>query len=82
MLQNPGLRISIEGHTDNRGDKSHNLNLSKKRAEAVAQWLIQNGVAANRIESLGFGDASPVADNQTEAGRALNRRTAFRIIGL
>jgi flagellar motor protein MotB/tetratricopeptide (TPR) repeat protein len=82
MLQNPGLRISIEGHTDNRGDKSHNLNLSKKRAEAVAQWLIQNGVAASRIESMGFGDSSPVADNQTEAGRALNRRTAFRIIGL
>jgi outer membrane protein OmpA-like peptidoglycan-associated protein len=44
--------------------------------------LIQNGVVASRIESLGFGDASPVADNQTEAGRALNRRTAFRIIGL
>lgn len=82
MVQNQSLRIAIEGHTDSRGDKTHNLNLSKKRAEAVAQWLIKNGIAAHRIESFGFGDTRPIGDNQTEAGRALNRRTAFRIIGL
>ena len=82
MLQNASLRIAVEGHTDNRGEKSLNLNLSKKRAEAVAQWLIKNGIDPNRIESFGFGDTRPIGDNQTEAGRALNRRTAFRIIGI
>jgi len=82
MVQNERIRIAIEGHTDSRGDKSHNLNLSKKRAEAVEQWLIKNGISASRIESYGFGDTRPIGDNQTEAGRALNRRTAFRIIGL
>lgn len=82
MLQNKGLRIAIEGHTDNRGDKSRNLILSKKRAESVSNWLINNGIDAGRIKSEGFGDTRPIGDNQTESGRALNRRTAFRIIGL
>ena len=82
LIQNPNLRISIEGHTDSRGDKNHNLTLSKRRAEAVQQWLIRNGIQSNRIEAMGFGDTQPIGDNQTEAGRALNRRTTFRIKGL
>jgi len=82
LIQSPSLRISIEGHTDSRGDKNHNLTLSKRRAEAVQQWLIRNGIQSNRIEAMGFGDTQPIGDNQTEAGRALNRRTTFRIKGL
>jgi len=54
--------------------------LSSKRAEAIKQWLINHQVEANRISTIGFGDKVPIASNNTEAGRALNRRTSFRII--
>jgi OOP family OmpA-OmpF porin len=70
----PALRLSIDGHTDNVGNPSANLALSKRRAEAVRNWLVGQGVSANRLSAQGFGDTRPVADNRAEEGRARNRR--------
>jgi outer membrane protein OmpA-like peptidoglycan-associated protein len=72
--------VGIEGHTDNTGNPAQNIILSTKRAEAIKQWLINHQVEANRISTMGYGDKLPIASNNTEAGRALNRRTSFRII--
>ena len=72
--QNGSLRLRVEGHTDNTGSAAANQRLSQQRAEAVVAWLAQNGVAASRLEAIGLGQAQPVADNSTEAGRQRNRR--------
>lgn len=69
-----GLRLSVEGHTDNVGDKRANAELSKKRAESVVRHLTDHGVEAKRLKAEGKGDGVPVADNRTEEGRAKNRR--------
>ena len=75
LLENdPGLRLSIEGHTDNTGDAAHNQELSTARARSVFGALIGLGVDPARLQSKGFGQDKPVADNGTEAGRAKNRR--------
>ncbi len=68
------LTLSIEGHTDDVGDKKANEALSKKRAESVKRWLTAKGIAAARLSTNGFGAAKPLADNRTEEGRAKNRR--------
>lgn len=70
----PRYRVVVEGHTDNRGSSEVNLRLSDARANAVAKQLQEAGVAAERLTTVGKGDAEPVADNATAAGRALNRR--------
>lgn len=74
LKDNPKLRLSIDGHTDNVGSASVNLPLSKRRAEAVRGWLISKGIASSRLTAQGFGDTKPVADNRSETGRAQNRR--------
>lgn len=74
MSSNAGLKLSVEGHTDNVGDKKSNEALSKKRAESVKKWLVGKGVDAKRLASAGHGDSVPVADNRLEEGRAKNRR--------
>lgn len=66
--------LSIAGYTDSRGAENYNMKLSKKRAESVKAYLVNKGVAANRIATIGKGVANPVADNKTRAGRAQNRR--------
>ncbi len=71
--------ILIEGHTDNTGNAASNLILSSKRAESIAQFLIQKGIDKNRISTKGLGDTKPIADNSSEQGRAQNRRTSFTI---
>ena len=71
---NPSLELSIEGHTDNTGGAAHNRTLSADRARAVADALVALGVAPGRLQSQGFGQDRPVADNATEEGRARNRR--------
>ena len=76
----PSLHIRIEGHTDDRGRDDKNMALSQARAEAVRQYLIEHGVAANRLTAKGFGETKPAADNGTRAGRAQNRRTEFVIV--
>ena len=73
-------KLRVEGHTDNSGDAPHNLRLSKKRAAAVVKYLVGKGVEANRLVAAGFGQTKPIAKNDTEDGRAQNRRVAFTIL--
>ncbi len=74
----PATKIKIGGYTDNTGSKEGNMNLSQARAEAVQSVLSDMGIAADRMEAEGYGDAHPVASNETEEGRAQNRRIALR----
>jgi outer membrane protein OmpA-like peptidoglycan-associated protein len=64
----------VYGHTDNTGDPNKNQQLSEARAESVKQYLIKKGLPTERIESKGFGDQQPIADNGTSVGKAKNRR--------
>jgi OmpA-OmpF porin, OOP family len=73
----PGLNFSIEGHTDNQGNRAINQPLSEKRATAVRTWLMDKGIAAARVRTAGFGDARPIDSNATPEGRANNRRVEF-----
>ncbi len=75
----PG-RLAIDGHTDNTGRATLNNRLSRQRAEAVRRALIDRGIAAGRLEATGHGALKPVADNETEAGRARNRRIEIKVI--
>jgi len=72
-------QILIEGHTDNTGTTAQNNLLSLQRANAIGDYLVQKGIAANRIQRKGLGSSMPIADNKTAAGRAKNRRTSFTI---
>lgn len=74
--------VEVIGHTDNAGNPNNNLILSRARAEAVKAYLIQKGIAPERITTNGLGDAQPVADNETPEGRMRNRRIEFRIVNL
>lgn len=71
--------ILIEGHTDNTGAEEYNQDLSVKRANAVKRYLISNGVGANRLSSVGYGESQPLDDNATESGRKANRRVEVAI---
>ncbi|MBN2231432.1 MAG: OmpA family protein [Deltaproteobacteria bacterium] len=77
MAAHPSLKLRIEGHTDNQGQPWANLTLSMARAQSVAQALHKRGVQAERLAAAGFGQAQPIADNGTEAGRAENRRVTL-----
>lgn len=79
LLSQPELSVKISGHTDNTGSEQHNLSLSKKRAEVVAEYLVRNGVDANRLETFGLGSANPIASNSTNEGRKKNRRVELLI---
>lgn len=72
--------IRVEGHTDNVGDADQNLELSTQRAAAVVTYLTEHGVDAGRLASEGYGLTRPIADNDTDEGRAANRRVEFNII--
>jgi len=74
LKAHPERHVTIEGYTDSMGSASQNLALSQRRAEAVRSFLIQNGIDAARITATGYGEASPLAPNNTEAGRLQNRR--------
>ena len=74
------IAIEVGGYTDNRGTAAANQKLSQKRAQAVANYLISRGVKAGQLTAKGYGAASPVADNKTEAGRAQNRRVELHIL--
>jgi outer membrane protein OmpA-like peptidoglycan-associated protein len=76
-----GVVIVSEGHTDSRGTEEYNLALSRRRAQAVKDYLVAGGIAADRIKVEGFGESKPVASNETEDGRAQNRRVELRIAG-
>ncbi|MCE3259497.1 MAG: outer membrane protein OmpA family, partial [Bacteroidetes bacterium] len=80
LTDNPGMEIFIAGHTDNVGKDDYNMNLSKERAAAVVTYLTSKGIAGSRLTSDGFGKSKPLADNNTEEGKSLNRRVEFTII--
>ena len=81
MRANPYIRkIVIEGHTDNEGTETYNQTLSERRAEAVMQYLIHKGVPAERLSFKGYGFSRPKASNDSEAGKAINRRVEFTIV--
>lgn len=80
MMSRPKLRLEIQGHTDNIGTIEYNQGLSERRAKAVYDALIQRGVEPKRLRWRGFGMSQPVAPNDTEEGRSLNRRTQFVIL--
>jgi outer membrane protein OmpA-like peptidoglycan-associated protein len=79
LNENPKLNVIIQGHTDDIGSEQDNLILSENRAKAVYNYLIENGIDKNRLNYKGYGKTKPVASNQTEEGRAKNRRTEFLI---
>lgn len=78
-LTSDGLKMGVYGYTDNVGDNAMNLDLSKRRAKSVVNYLIENKVPGNRLESDGFGEERPVASNNTESGKKLNRRVEIVI---
>lgn len=78
LSSQPGASVEVAGHTDSRGNDAYNKRLSDQRANSVRQYLINNGIAASRITARGYGEEQPVASNETDAGRAQNRRVELR----
>ena len=79
LIKYPNSLIDVLGHTDSTGSDSYNLDLSKRRADAVRSYLVQRGVSSARIETIGYGEQYPRASNDTAEGRALNRRVEIKI---
>lgn len=80
LQENPSIRIELSGHTDNTGTDDYNQRLSENRAKSCVDYLIGKGIAASRLEYKGYGESKPIDTNNTEEGRANNRRTEFKII--
>lgn len=74
LIENPELALEIQGHTDNKGEDAYNLTLSQQRAETVRQYLTLFGIPSKQLTAKGYGESQPVATNDTEEGRAKNRR--------
>ncbi|MBK9799966.1 MAG: OmpA family protein [Bacteroidetes bacterium] len=79
---NPKVKIEVSGHTDNVGDDKMNQTLSLNRAKSVYDYLLNNGIAAERLTYKGYGETQPVESNDTDKGRAANRRTEFKVVSL
>jgi len=82
LAENPTITIEIGAHTDSKGDKGYNQKLSLERAESVVNYLTASGVARDRLIAKGYGETIPIATNDSEENRQLNRRTEFKIIDL
>ena len=81
FIDNPGIKIQIEGHTDSQGSAKFNESLSQKRAESVMNYLTSKlNIHSSQLDAVGFGEAKPIADNKKKEGRAKNRRIEFRVI--
>ena len=80
LAAHPVIRVEIGGHTDSRGADTYNARLSARRAEAVRDYLTDSGIAADRLVTRGYGEARPIADNETGEGRSLNRRVELTIL--
>lgn len=80
LKNNPTLKIMISGHTDNQGDDKMNITLSENRAKAVVAFLIKAGISPARLSTAGYGKTMPIDTNETDEGRAKNRRTEFKVI--
>jgi outer membrane protein OmpA-like peptidoglycan-associated protein len=79
LKQNKTVEIEISGHTDSKGSDEYNENLSQGRSQAVVDYLIEQGIDTNRLSAHGYGESKPVDTNDTEEGRANNRRVEFTI---
>lgn len=79
LVNNPDTNINIYGHTDSKGSDSYNMSLSERRANSVKAYLMGKGIASSRLYAKGEGESMPVASNDTDAGRAKNRRVEFAI---
>jgi outer membrane protein OmpA-like peptidoglycan-associated protein len=80
MQTNKAMRVEIAGHTDDRASAEYNKDLSQRRAESVKAYLVENGIAKDRIRAKGYGESEPVASNETEEGRQKNRRVEVRVL--
>ncbi|HSV96868.1 MAG TPA: OmpA family protein [Spirochaetota bacterium] len=80
LKKNPSMKIEVRGHTDSTGERAHNQRLSERRADAVAEYMIKNGISPERLSAVGFGADKPIASNANEDGRKKNRRTELFII--
>jgi outer membrane protein OmpA-like peptidoglycan-associated protein/tetratricopeptide (TPR) repeat protein len=76
----PSMHIEISGHTDAKGSSEYNQSLSDNRAKAVVDYLVKAGISTNRLSAAGYGKDQPIATNETEEGRQMNRRTEFKIL--
>src|SRR2546430_16328849 len=81
MKDKPSMKVSVEGHTDSIGSDAYNLKRSERRAQAVRDYVVSQGIDAARISVKGWGKTKPVASNKTEAGRAENRRAGINAEG-
>ncbi len=77
LKQNAAVKAEVRGFTDSQGDEQKNIQLSQQRAQVVVDYLVQQGIASDRLTAKGLGEATPVATNDTEEGRAKNRRVEF-----
>jgi outer membrane protein OmpA-like peptidoglycan-associated protein len=77
LVTSTAVNVEVQAHSDNTGSARYNKNLSQKRAESVVSYLVEKGVAADRMSAMGYGEEKPVADNNTTSGRAKNRRVEF-----
>ena len=75
MKGNPTLKVEVRGHTDAAGTRAYNQKLSERRADAVAEYMIKNGISPERVRAVGFGETRPIASNKTKEGKKKNRRT-------
>jgi outer membrane protein OmpA-like peptidoglycan-associated protein len=82
LEHNPSIQVEIGGHTDNTGSPQHNMELSEQRAEAVVDYLVIKGIQRARLQSEGYGEEVPVAENDKEEGKKLNRRTELKILSV
>ena len=80
MHQNPGLKIEVQGYTDNIGSEKANKVVSQRRADSVKNYLLARGISADRVKAVGYGEANPIGDNKDAAGRAMNRRIEFKVL--
>lgn len=80
LSENPSLKIEIASHTDSKGSNEYNNKLSQARAQSVVDYLISKGIAQDRLTAKGYGESQAIADNDTEEGRHMNRRTEFKIL--
>lgn len=82
LNNHPDMKIEIGGHTDSKGTKEYNQRLSENRAKSVVNYLINNGINEKRLKYKGYGESTPIDDNNTESGRINNRRVEFKILSI
>jgi len=80
LKRNPQLKMEVQGHTDSRGEKKYNQELSEVRAKSVIDYMVKKGISRGQLKAVGYGHTMPVASNYTEPGRAMNRRAELRPI--